>query len=58
MRTVVQIHRHEGEGDVLVFLTGEEEIEDACRKIKEGCEGLGARVAGPVQVPNSLTHTL
>ena len=33
IRTVVQIHRSETPGDVLVFLTGEEEIEDACRKI-------------------------
>jgi pre-mRNA-splicing factor ATP-dependent RNA helicase DHX15/PRP43 len=28
------IHRAEAPGDVLLFLTGEEEIEDACRKIK------------------------
>ena len=34
IRTVLMIHRAEGEGDVLLFLTGEEEIEDACRKIK------------------------
>ncbi|KAL1200251.1 putative pre-mRNA-splicing factor ATP-dependent RNA helicase DEAH2 [Cardamine amara subsp. amara] len=33
IRTVVQIHMFEPPGDVLVFLTGEEEIEDACRKI-------------------------
>ncbi|CAL9230322.1 unnamed protein product [Arabidopsis halleri] len=31
--TVIQIHMSEPPGDVLVFLTGEEEIEDACRKI-------------------------
>ncbi|CAH8271122.1 unnamed protein product [Arabidopsis lyrata] len=31
--TVIQIHMCEPPGDVLVFLTGEEEIEDACRKI-------------------------
>lgn len=34
IRTVLMIHRAEGEGDILLFLTGEEEIEDACRKIK------------------------
>ncbi|PPQ72131.1 hypothetical protein CVT25_008505 [Psilocybe cyanescens] len=28
------IHRAEDPGDILLFLTGEEEIEDACRKIK------------------------
>ncbi|KAL0724217.1 hypothetical protein Bca4012_038816 [Brassica carinata] len=33
IRTVVQIHMFEPPGDVLVFLTGEEEIEDACQKI-------------------------
>lgn len=33
IRTVVQIHSCEPPGDILVFLTGEEEIEDACRKI-------------------------
>ena len=31
--TVVQIHRLEGPGDILVFLTGEEEIETACASI-------------------------
>ncbi|KAJ3123944.1 hypothetical protein HK098_001533 [Nowakowskiella sp. JEL0407] len=34
IRTVLQIHACEEPGDILVFLTGEEEIEDACRKIK------------------------
>ncbi|KAJ7905394.1 P-loop containing nucleoside triphosphate hydrolase protein [Mycena olivaceomarginata] len=34
IRTVLMIHRAEDQGDVLLFLTGEEEIEDACRKIK------------------------
>lgn len=33
VRTVLQIHQDEAEGDILLFLTGEEEIEDACRKI-------------------------
>ncbi|KAH9458984.1 hypothetical protein MJO28_010337 [Puccinia striiformis f. sp. tritici] len=33
IRTVLMIHRDEQPGDILVFLTGEEEIEDACRKI-------------------------
>ena len=34
IRTVVSIHREEAPGDILVFLTGEEEIEDACRTIR------------------------
>ena len=34
IRTVVSIHRGEAPGDILVFLTGEEEIEDTCRTIR------------------------
>jgi pre-mRNA-splicing factor ATP-dependent RNA helicase DHX15/PRP43 len=34
VRTALQIHVSEPPGDILVFLTGEEEIEDACRKIR------------------------
>ena len=34
VRTVLMIHRSEDPGDILLFLTGEEEIEDACRKLK------------------------
>ncbi|XP_006457104.1 hypothetical protein AGABI2DRAFT_122974 [Agaricus bisporus var. bisporus H97] len=34
IRTVLMIHRAEEPGDILLFLTGEEEIEDACRRIK------------------------
>ncbi|CAH2048163.1 unnamed protein product [Thlaspi arvense] len=35
IRTVVQIHMCEPPGDILVFLTGEEEIEEACRRINK-----------------------
>ncbi|KAF4353804.1 hypothetical protein G4B88_009398 [Cannabis sativa] len=48
IRTVVQIHMCEPPGDILVFLTGEEEIEDACRKIKNEVATLGDQV-GPVK---------
>ena len=34
IRTVLMIHRAEEPEDILLFLTSEEEIEDACRKIK------------------------
>ena len=34
VRTVMQIHVIEAEGDILLFLTGEEEIEMACREIR------------------------
>ncbi|KAF8445527.1 P-loop containing nucleoside triphosphate hydrolase protein [Terfezia claveryi] len=51
LRTVLQIHATEPEGDILLFLTGEEEIEDACRKIKlEGDELLRETDCGPLSV--------
>ena len=43
IRTVLTIHRTEGSGDILVFLTGQEEIEDACRKIKIEAADLAAK---------------
>ncbi|KAJ3681815.1 hypothetical protein LUZ60_014388 [Juncus effusus] len=49
IRTVVQIHMCEPPGDILVFLTGEEEIEDACRKINKEVNNLGDQV-GPIKV--------
>nr|KYP56154.1 putative pre-mRNA-splicing factor ATP-dependent RNA helicase [Cajanus cajan] len=49
IRTVVQIHMCEPSGDILVFLTGEEEIEDACRKINKEVSNMGDQV-GPVKV--------
>ncbi|KAI0510810.1 probable pre-mRNA-splicing factor ATP-dependent RNA helicase DEAH3 isoform X1 [Dendrobium catenatum] len=48
IRTVVQIHMCETPGDILVFLTGEEEIEDACRKITKEINNLGDQV-GPIK---------
>lgn len=51
IRTVLQIHATEGEGDILVFLTGEEEIEDACRKISlEADELVREQGCGPLAV--------
>lgn len=51
VRTVLQIHATEGEGDILLFLTGEEEIEDASRKIAlEGDEMVREADAGPIKV--------
>lgn len=43
IRTVLMIHQAEDPGDILVFLTGEEEIEDACRKIKIEADELSSR---------------
>ena len=34
INTAIQIHCHEKQGDILLFLTGEEEIEQACTRIK------------------------
>ncbi|KFH40304.1 pre-mRNA-splicing factor ATP-dependent RNA helicase-like protein [Hapsidospora chrysogenum ATCC 11550] len=51
IRTVLQIHASEPEGDILLFLTGEDEIEDACRKIGLEAEELQREVdAGPLAV--------
>ena len=38
---MVQIHVCEPPGDILVFLTGEEEIEDACKKIAKEITQMG-----------------
>jgi pre-mRNA-splicing factor ATP-dependent RNA helicase DHX15/PRP43 len=51
IRTVLQIHATEPDGDVLLFLTGEEEIEDAARKISlEADEMVREADAGPLKV--------
>ena len=53
IRTVLMIHQAEDPGDVLVFLTGEDEIEDACRKIRTEGEKLLEEepdLCGPLKV--------
>ncbi|GMM28126.1 DEAH-box ATP-dependent RNA helicase [Martiniozyma asiatica (nom. inval.)] len=51
IRTVLQIHATEDEGDILVFLTGEEEIEDAVKKISiEGEQLVREEGCGPLKV--------
>lgn len=40
VRTVIQIHQCEKPGDILVFLTGEQEIEQACDEIREKASAL------------------
>ncbi len=49
VRTVVQIHQCEEPGDILLFLTGEEEIEEVCRRVRSEIDALGDSV-GPVVV--------
>jgi len=51
IRSVVQIHILEKEGDILLFLTGEEEIEIACREIKEEVRKLQQDVGELLVVP-------
>jgi len=48
IRTTLMIHRVEDSGDILVFLTGQEEIEDACRKIKIEADELFANDPGTI----------
>ena len=50
VRTVVQIHQCEGKGDILLFLTGEEEIEDVCRRVRAETDALDADTCGPLVV--------
>lgn len=51
IRTVLQIHATEDEGDILLFLTGEEEIEDTSRKISlEVDEMIRETDCGPMKV--------
>ena len=40
VRTVLQIHQHEPPGDVLLFLTGEAEIEDAAARLSKEAAAL------------------
>lgn len=49
IRTVVQIHLCEPPGDILLFLTGEEEIEDACNKVRVQIQNLGDRRAAALK---------
>ncbi|XP_074615545.1 putative pre-mRNA-splicing factor ATP-dependent RNA helicase PRP1 [Acropora palmata] len=45
IRTVIQIHMcEEVEGDILLFLTGQEEIEETCKRLKKEIENLGSEV--------------
>eukprot|EP00978_Attheya_sp_CCMP212_P004713 scaffold10348_cov54-Attheya_sp.AAC.6 len=41
VRTALQIHQCEGPGDILIFLTGEQEIEQACEEIRGSAQDLG-----------------
>eukprot|EP01018_Ginkgo_biloba_P021063 Gb_14269 [translate_table: standard] len=49
--TVMQIHLTEPEGDVLLFLTGQEEIDTACQILYERMRGLGKNVPELIILP-------
>ena len=51
IKKVIQIHKEEKPGDILLFLTGEEEIESACQQIRDGIEELGDEVGYANVVP-------
>ncbi|XP_026434730.1 probable pre-mRNA-splicing factor ATP-dependent RNA helicase DEAH5 isoform X1 [Papaver somniferum] len=49
--TVLQIHLTEPEGDILLFLTGQEEIDHACQSLYERMKGLGRNVPELIILP-------
>jgi pre-mRNA-splicing factor ATP-dependent RNA helicase DHX15/PRP43 len=51
VRTTLHIHECEGPGDVLVFLTGEQEIEQACQELREKANAMGQDRPELVVVP-------
>ena len=56
LKVVFEIHAHEGEGDILVFLTGQDEIDLACQICYEWYQGLlaapgGSELGGLVILP-------
>ncbi|WVZ06929.1 hypothetical protein V8G54_020275 [Vigna mungo] len=51
LRTVLQIHLDEPEGDILLFLTGQEEIDFACQTLVEKMKELGKNVPELVILP-------
>ena len=44
MVTVLQIHLTQDTGDILCFLTGQDEIEEASEEIANRLKGLGSKV--------------
>eukprot|EP01029_Cantina_marsupialis_P016210 TRINITY_DN3601_c1_g1_i1.p1 TRINITY_DN3601_c1_g1~~TRINITY_DN3601_c1_g1_i1.p1 ORF type:complete len:722 (+),score=268.55 TRINITY_DN3601_c1_g1_i1:58-2223(+) len=56
IRTVLQIHCSEAPGDILVFLTGEQEIEEACKQIQEENSKFGKNI--PTLDPRPLYSSL
>jgi len=57
VRTTMHIHQCEGPGDILLFLTGEAEIEQACNDLREQAQALGKDMPELIVYPlySSLT---
>ncbi|KAF3510131.1 hypothetical protein F2Q69_00009709 [Brassica cretica] len=51
LTTVLQIHLTEPEGDILLFLTGQEEIDSACESLYERMKNLGKNVPELIILP-------
>ncbi|KAJ8377931.1 hypothetical protein AAFF_G00249940 [Aldrovandia affinis] len=49
--SVLQIHVTQPPGDVLVFLTGQEEIEACCELLQERCRRLGSKISELIVLP-------
>lgn len=49
--SVLQIHITQNTGDILVFLTGQEEIEVCCEMLQERCRRLGSKIAELIVLP-------
>uniref|UniRef100_A0A4W4H1Z1 RNA helicase n=1 Tax=Electrophorus electricus TaxID=8005 RepID=A0A4W4H1Z1_ELEEL len=49
--SVLQIHVTQPAGDILVFLTGQEEIEACCELLQERCRRLGSKIAELIVLP-------
>ncbi len=51
LSTIMQIHLGEPRGDILVFLTGQEEIDTACQILADRIKGLGKEVPPLIALP-------
>ncbi|KAH0630392.1 hypothetical protein JD844_013388 [Phrynosoma platyrhinos] len=49
--SVLQIHVTQPRGDILVFLTGQEEIEACCEMLQDRCRRLGSKIAELLVLP-------
>jgi len=48
---MIDVHRDEKPGDILIFLTGEEEIEAACADVQEEIRHMGSKVGDALILP-------